>query len=227
MLLFGTVVNIATVVTGSLLGYFFHSRLPQRIVKIIFQAIGLFTIYIGIVMTMKTEQILILIFSMVIGSALGEWIDIDKYINQFGEWIKLKLKSKNENFSEGMITAFLLFCIGSMTILGAFEEGTQGNSDLLIAKSVMDGFSSLALASALGIGVLFSIIPLFIFQGGLTLLAIWLGNLMPEAVINEMSAAGGLMLVGLGLSIMEIKKIKVVNMLPALLIAIILAYIFL
>ena len=226
MLLFGTIVNVGTVITGSLLGFFFHSKLPQRIVKIIFQAIGLFTIYIGITMTMKTEQILILIFSMVLGSALGEWIDLDKYINRFSEWIKAKLKSDNETFSEGMITAFLLFCIGSMTILGAFEEGTRGNSDLLIAKSVMDGFSSLALASALGIGVLFSIIPLFIFQGGLTLLAIWLGNLMPEPVINEMSAAGGLMLIGLGLSIMEIKKIKVVNMLPALVIAVILAYIF-
>lgn len=227
MLLFGTIVNIGTVVAGSLLGYFFHSKLPQRIVKIIFQAIGLFTIYIGITMTMKTGQILVLIFSMVIGSAVGEWIDLDKRINSFSNWIKLKIKSNNETFSEGMITAFLLFCIGSMTILGAFEEGTQGNSDLLIAKSVMDGFSSLALASALGIGVLFSIIPLLIFQGGLTVLAIWLGNLMPEAVVNEMSAAGGLMLIGLGLSIMEIKKIKVVNMLPALAFAVILAYIFL
>lgn len=224
MILFGTAVNVGTVVAGSLIGFFFHSKLPQRIVKICFQAIGLFTIYIGITMTMKTEQILILIFSMIIGSALGEWIDLDKRINVFSNWVKRKIHSQNERFSEGMITAFLLFCIGSMTILGAFEEGTQGNSELLIAKSVMDGFSSLALASALGIGVLFSIIPLILFQGGLTLLAIWLGSFMPDTVVNEMSAVGGLMLMGLGLSIMEIKYIKVVNMLPALVIAIILAY---
>jgi len=227
MILFGTLLNVATVIAGSLLGYFFHSKLPERIVKIIFQAIGLFTLYIGITMTMKTEQILILIFSIVIGSALGEWMNLDKLINNFGDWVKVKLKSDHETFSEGLITAFLLFCMGSMTILGAFKEGTEGNSDLLIAKSVMDGFSSLALASALGIGVTFSIIPLFVFQGGLTLLAMWLGNLMPEAVVNEMSAAGGLMLVGLGFSIMEIKKIKVINMLPALVIAVILAFIFL
>jgi hypothetical protein len=227
MILFGTIVNVATIIAGSLLGYFFHSKLPQRIAKIIFQAIGLFTIYIGITMTMKTSQILILIFSMVLGSALGEWIDIDRYINRFGDWVKLKIKSEHESFSEGMTTAFLLFCMGSMTILGAFNEGTMGNSDLLIAKSVMDGFSSLALASALGIGVAFSAIPLIIFQGGLTLLSAWLGNLMPEPVINEMSAVGGLILVGLGFSIMEIKKIKVVNMLPALVFAVILAYIFL
>jgi len=227
MILFGTIVNVATIIAGSLLGYFFHSKLPQRIAKIIFQSIGLFTIYIGITMTMKTSQILILIFSMVLGSALGEWIDIDRYINRFGDWVKLKIKSEHESFSEGMTTAFLLYCMGSMTILGAFNEGTMGNSDLLIAKSVMDGFSSLALASALGIGVAFSSIPLIIFQGGLTLLSAWLGNLMPEPVINEMSAVGGLILVGLGFSIMEIKKIKVVNMLPALVIAVILAYIFL
>ncbi|MBN1927502.1 MAG: DUF554 domain-containing protein [Prolixibacteraceae bacterium] len=227
MLLLGTLVNIATVIAGSLLGFFFHSKLPHRIVKIIFQAIGLFTLYIGITMAMKTNQILIMIFSMVIGSAIGELIDIDKYIHKFSNWVKRKIKSENETFSEGMISAFLLFCMGSMTILGAFEEGTQGKSDLLIAKSVMDGFSSVALASALGIGVAFSILPLLIFQGGLTLLSFWLGNLMPDTVVNEMSAVGGLMLVGLAISILEIRKIKVINMIPALVFAIILAYVFL
>lgn len=227
MILFGTIVNVVAVLAGSLLGFFFNSRLPERIVKIIFQAIGLFTIYIGMVMAMKTHQILILIFSMVLGAAVGELIDIEKYVNRFSEWLKRKIRSKNETFSEGMITAFLLFCMGSMTILGAFEEGTQAKSDLLIAKSVMDGFSSLALASALGLGVAFSVIPLIVFQGGLTVLAAWLGNLMPSVVVDEMSAAGGLMLVGLGFSIMEIKKIKVVNMLPALVFAVVLAYLFL
>lgn len=227
MLLFGTIVNVLTIIAGSLVGIFFHSKLPQRFTSIIFQAIGLFTLYIGITMTMKTGELLILIFSIIIGSVLGEWAQLDKYIERFGNWVKLKIKSKNDTFSEGMITAFLLFCMGSMTILGAFDEGTSGNSDLLVAKAVMDGFSSLALASALGIGVLFSIFPLLLFQGGLTLLAWWLGNLMPTEVINELTATGGLMLVGLGISIMEIKKIKVLNMLPSLLIAVVLAYIFL
>ena len=226
MILFGTAVNVATVLVGSLVGFYFNSRLPKKIVKLIFQAIGLFTLYIGITMTMKTHQILILIFSMILGSALGEWIDIDKYITRFGEWTKKKIRSKNEHFTEGMISAFLLFCMGSMTILGAFEEGTAGKSDLLVAKSVMDGFSSLALASALGLGVTFSVLPLIIFQGGLTLLSGWIGNMMPQAVIDEMSAVGGLILVGLSLVILEIKTIKVVNMLPALVFAIILAYIF-
>jgi len=226
MLLLGTIINIGTIIIGSVAGYVFNSRLPKKILNRVFQGIGLFTIYIGFDMAMKTTNFIILVFSMILGSATGEWIDIEKYINRFSEWIKLKIKSDNESFSEGMITAFLLFCMGSMTILGAFEEGTKGNSDLLIAKSLMDGFGSLALASALGIGVLFSIIPLFIFQGGLTLLSFWLGNLMPEPVINEMTAVGGLMLIGLGFSIMDIKKIKVINMLPALVFSIILTYLF-
>jgi len=226
MLLLGTIINIATIITGSLIGYVFNSRLSQKILERVFQGIGLFTIYIGFDMAMKTGNFIILVFSMILGAATGEWIDIEKYINRFSEWVKRKIKSDNESFSEGMITAFLLFCMGSMTILGAFEEGTKGNSDLLIAKSLMDGFGSLALASALGIGVLFSIVPLFIFQGGLTLLSFWLGNLMPEAVINEITSVGGLMLIGLGVSIMKIKSIKVINMLPALVFSIILAYLF-
>ncbi|MCF8361081.1 MAG: DUF554 domain-containing protein [Prolixibacteraceae bacterium] len=226
MLLLGTIINIGTIIIGSVAGYVFNSRLPKKILNRVFQGIGLFTIYIGFDMAMNTTNFIILVFSMILGSATGEWIDIEKYINRFSEWIKRKIKSDNESFSEGMITAFLLFCMGSMTILGAFEEGTKGNSDLLIAKSLMDGFGSLALASALGIGVMFSIIPLFIFQGGLTLLSFWLGSLMPETVINEMTAVGGLMLIGLGFSIMDIKKIKVINMLPALVFSIILAYLF-
>ncbi len=225
MILFGTIVNIATVITGSVIGYFFHTKFPKRVSNIIFQAIGLFTIFIGISMAMKTNQIIIVIFSMVIGSALGELLRLDLHINRFSDWLKSKIKSTHENFSEGMVTAFLLFCMGSMTILGAFEEGTTGKSNLLIAKSVMDGFSSLALASALGIGVAFSVIPMLIFQGGLTILAIWLGNAVPGEVICEMSAVGGLMLVGMGISILEIKKINVINMLPALVIAVILVYI--
>ncbi|PKN23177.1 MAG: DUF554 domain-containing protein, partial [Deltaproteobacteria bacterium HGW-Deltaproteobacteria-22] len=156
-------------------------------------------------------------------------LDLDAAVGRFGAWVKRRLgaapgtSAGAATFSDGMITAFLLFCVGSMTILGAFEEGTRGDSSLLITKAVMDGFSSLALASGLGLGVLFSIVPLLVFQGGLTLAAAWLGEFVPLPVISEMSAVGGLMLLGLGLSILEIKKIKVVNMLPALVFAVALA----
>jgi uncharacterized protein len=227
MILQGTFINVATVLAGSCVGYFFHSKLPKRLVDITFQAIGLFTLYIGVTMAMRVHQILILIFSMVLGSLLGEWLNLEALINRFSNWVKVRFKFNQPTFSEGMISAFLLFCMGSMTILGAFEEGTQGKSDLLVAKSIMDGVSSVALASALGIGVAFSVLPLLVFQGGLTLLALWFGKLMPQTVIDEMSAVGGLLLVGLGLSILEIKKVKVINMLPAIVIAIALAFLWL
>jgi uncharacterized protein len=227
MILQGTIINIVTVLAGSLVGFFFHSKLPKRLVDITFQAIGLFTLYIGVTMAMRVHQILILIFSMVLGSLVGEWLNLELWINRFSNWVKVRFKFNQPTFSEGMISAFLLFCMGSMTILGAFEEGTQGKSDLLVAKSIMDGVSSVALASALGIGVAFSVLPLLFFQGGLTLLAMWFGKLMPQTVIDEMSAVGGLLLVGLGLSILEIKKIKVINMLPAIVFAIALGFLWL
>jgi len=229
MILAGTALNVLTVAAGSLLGAFFGSRIPERISRIVFQAIGLFTLFIGMSMALKSQRILIPVFSLILGAALGEWLDLDAAVGRFGAWVKRRSSAAQKTnagaatFSEGMITAFLLFCVGSMTILGAFEEGTRGDSSLLITKAVMDGFSSLALASALGIGVLFSIGPLLIFQGGLTLAAAGLGEFVPPPVIAEMSAVGGLMLLGLGLSILEIKKIKVVNMLPALLVGALLA----
>ena len=134
---------------------------------------------------------------------------------------------EQSRFAEGLVTAFLLFCMGSMTVLGAIEEGLGGRPNLLAAKSVLDGFASLALASSLGVGVLFSVIPLFIYQGGLTLLAGSFHAVLSDVVVNEISAAGGLILVGLGITILEIKQLKVLNMLPALVFAGVLAAVFL
>jgi uncharacterized membrane protein YqgA involved in biofilm formation len=223
MILAGTLLNVLTVAVGSLLGAFLGSRIPERISRIVFQSIGLFTLLIGMTMALKTQRILIPAFGLILGASLGEWLDLDAAGGRLGGWVRRHTKVDAATFSEGMITAFLLFCVGSMTILGAFEEGTQGDSSLLITKAVMDGFSSLALASALGVGVLFSVVPLLVFQGGLTLAAAGLGGFIPPQVIAEMSSVGGLMLLGLGLSILEIKRIKVVNMLPALLVAALLA----
>jgi hypothetical protein len=148
-------------------------------------------------------------------------------MDRLGEHIKQKVGSKNKSFSEGFVTAFLLFCMGSMTILGSIEEGLGGRPNLLIAKSVLDGFSSLALSASLGIGVIFSALPLFIYQGGITLFASSLQQFFTATLINELSAVGGLLLIGLGINILEIKKLNILNMLPSLVIAIILAYLLL
>lgn len=222
----GTLVNAAAVLVGSLIGLAIHSKINKRFQKIIFQTIGLFTIFLGVDMALKSSNYLIMVFSLVIGAIIGEWMDIEKQIDKLGKKLKTKLKSKNETFSEGLVTSFLMFCMGSMTILGAFEEGLSGKTDLLFTKSILDGFSSILLSASLGIGVLFSLIPLLIYQGGLTLFAFYLSNYLTDPIINQMTAVGGIMLIGLGISILEIKKIKVLNMTPALLIAIILAYFF-
>jgi len=239
----GTLINVGAVIAGSLVGLFFHARLPKRLTAVAFQGIGLFTLFIGFTMAAKTKSLLVLVFSIVLGAVTGELLDIDKLLNRFGEWLRKRLEKKGNGhedtkarsggvaeqsrFAEGLVTAFLLFCMGSMTVLGAVEEGLGGRPNLLAAKSVLDGFASLALAASLGVGVLFSVIPLFIYQGGLTLLAGSLHAVMSDVVVNEVSAVGGLILIGLGITILEIKQLKVLNMLPALVFAGVLAAVFL
>ncbi len=222
----GTLVNTAAVVVGSLIGFFLHARLPERLTKITFQAIGLFTLFLGFSMALKTQKVLILIFSIVSGALIGELLDIESYLNRFGEWLKRRLRLGSERFSEGLVTAFLVFCMGSMTVLGAVEEGLGKAPNLYLAKSLLDGFASIALAAGLGIGVLFSAIPLFIYQGGLTLLVRLLNTVLTEAVTTEVTAVGGLILVGLGVNLLDRKRIKVLNMLPALVIALLLTLLF-
>jgi len=222
----GTLINAVAIIVGSILGILLNKRLPERFIKIVFQSIGLFTLFIGVFMALKTENLFLMVISIVSGGIIGEWINIDKFINQFGEKMKRNFKAKNSRFSEGMVTAFLLFCMGSVTILGAIEEGLGGKPNLLLAKSVLDGVSSIALAAALGFGVAFSVIPLLIYQGGLTLLAAYFGDYFAESIINELTGIGGLMLIGLGINILEIKQLKILNMLPSLLIIVILVYFF-
>ena len=212
----GTIINVITVLIGSTIGILLKSKLPERLIKTVFQSLGLFTLALGFIMAFKAEDFLIIVFSLVIGAIIGEMLDLEKMIDRLAGKMKEKIKIKDEKFSEGLLTAFLLFCMGSMTILGAFDEGMKGDPTLLITKSVMDGFAAMALASAFGIGVGFSVIPLLIYQGGLTLFASYLGEFFSEIMINELTAVGGILLIGLGINILEIKKIKIFNILPAL-----------
>ena len=213
----GTLVNASTVIVGSLIGLSLKSRLPERYITIFFQVIGLFTIYLGISMALKSSHVLQLVISLITGAFIGEALHLDRGLDRIAEWAKKKFKSSHERFSEGLLTAFLLYCMGSLTILGAIQEGMTGDAHLLYVKSLMDGISSIALASGLGIGVLFSAVPLLILQGGITLLSMWLGDFFPAIIITELTATGGVLLLGLGINILGIKKINVINMLPALL----------
>lgn len=222
----GTIVNAATVIIGSLLGVFLHSRLPERLTRTAFQAIGIFTLFLGISMALKTHHILILVFSILPGAIIGELIGIELVVNRWIEKLKSRLAGKTDRFTEGLLTAFLLFCMGSMTILGAIEEGLGKPPTLYLTKSLLDGVAAVALGAGLGIGVLFSVIPLLLYQGGLTLIARLLGQTLSPAITDEMTAAGGLILIGLGINLLEIKQVKLLNLLPALLLAPLFAWLF-
>jgi uncharacterized membrane protein YqgA involved in biofilm formation len=226
----GTLINAGTVIVGSSVGLLIHSRLPRRITAIVFQGIGLFTLFLGITMAMKTGNFLVMIFSIVLGGILGELLDIEGRMTRMSEYLKKKIRlksEKNERFSEGLVTAFLIFCMGSMSILGPIEEGLGKPPNILLAKSVLDAFSSMALAASLGVGVTFSVIPLVIYQGGITLFAGYVQGFFTTVLINELTAVGGLLLIGLGIDILEIKHLKILNMLPSLVIVVVLAYFFL
>ena len=220
----GTLINVVAVILGSIIGLMINKRLPKKIIVIIFQVMGLFTLVLGISMSLKTEHYLVVIGSLVLGAIIGEWINLEKYMTSWSDKFKKRFKLGNEKFTDGMITAFLLYCMGAMTILGAIEEGLEGSYDILLMKSLMDGVSSIALAAGLGIGVMFSVIPLLVYQGGLTLFSAYIGEHFTDVIINDLSATGGILLIGLGINILEIKQLRILNMVPALVIVVILSY---
>jgi len=216
----GTLVNTAAVIVGGTIGLMLKKNMPERVTTIYFQAVGLFTIAIGISMVVKMEHILIVVGSLAVGSLIGEWINIEAGVERMSKYFKKRFHIGSDKFSEGLITAFLLFCIGSMTILGTIQEGTGGSSDLLFTKSLMDFFSALLLASAFGFGVIFSAIPLLLFQGALTLLAMYAGSFFTPIIIQGLTSVGGILLIGLGINILEIKKLRIMNMIPSLIMVI-------
>ncbi|MFT5970253.1 MAG: putative membrane protein YqgA involved in biofilm formation [Flavobacteriales bacterium] len=212
----GTFVNVATVLAGGLIGLSLRKVFPEKIKEIIFQGIGLFVLVLGAKMAFATAHPLVQVVAIVTGGVIGVWVNLDVKLNLFSARLKVILGSKESTFNEGLITAFLLFCVGSMTIVGAMNEGISGDRDLLFTKSIMDGISAIVLAASFGSGVIFSVIPMLLFQGGITLLATQMQGYVSEAYITEVSAVGGLMILGIGLNVLGITKLKVVNMLPAL-----------
>ena len=222
----GTLVNTAAVIIGGFIGLVLKKRMPDRVTTIYFQAIGLFTLAIGASMAVSMEKILIVVSSLALGSLLGEWCDLERGVEKLSEYLKVRFKIGSEKFSEGLVTSFLLFCVGSMTILGTIQEGTGGSPDLLFTKSSMDFFSAILLASAMGVGVLFSSVPLFIFQATITIIARYAASFFNDDIILGLTNVGGILLIGLGINILGIKKLRIMNMLPSLLIVILFIWLF-
>jgi uncharacterized protein len=220
----GTLINIATVAVGGGLGVILGQRLPERMRDTVLHGIGLVTLVLGVHLTLQTQNLLIIMGSILVGSVLGEWWRIDVHLDRLSEWLRSRTEQfvpqhRLGHFTEGFVTASLIFCVGPVTILGAIQDGLTGDFTLLAIKSLLDGFTALALASSLGVGVLFSILTLLVYQGSLTLLAGLAHAALNEAMIAEMTAAGGVMILAIGLLLLEVKRIRVVNMLPALIIA--------
>src|SRR5665648_480234 len=224
----GTMVNVIAIFLGCSVGFILKNKFPEKIGKIVMQALGLTSLLIGLQMALKTNNILLVIFSLVIGGIIGEVMGIEEGLERFGKRVQLKLKSNttSERFVEGFVTASLLYCVGSMAIMGALKEGISGNPDILYTKSLLDGLTSIAFTAAMGIGVLFSVIPVFLYQGGITMLARLIKDFLSPEVINEMTAVGGILILGIGFELLKIKKIKIGNLLPAILIAALLAAVF-
>lgn len=217
---------MATVTIGSLIGMGLQSVFPPNIQTIIFQAIGLATLLLGIKMALKVPDgyLLVLIFSLIIGGVIGEAIQLNYWLQNMGELIKEGLHIQESQFTEGLLTAFLLFCVGSMTIVGAIEEGLEGKRELLLIKSTLDGISAIAFASTYGIGVLFSIVPMLIVQGGITIFAQRLKHFFTDIMLNQLNAVGGLLIIGIGIRLLNLGEINVENLLPSLLIVGVLTY---
>ena len=214
--MFGTVINTFTVIAGGGLGLIFKRGISEKYQTIYFQVVGLFTILLGVTMALPMAEPLFVIISLILGGFIGLGLKLETRVEQLGNRIKKRLKLKSERFSEGLITAFLLFCTGSMTILGAIEEGLGQPANLLLTKSILDFFSAIMLAAGLGIGVVFAAIPLFLFQGGITLLVAIVGKSIPIEIVSELTVVGGIILIGLGINLLKIKKLEIFNLLPSL-----------
>jgi uncharacterized protein len=226
--LLGTIVNVIAIIAGGVTGMLFGKALPEKMKNTVIQGIGLAIILIGMSMALKTNNPLIVIASLVLGGVLGEWVDIELRLQQVGKWLEKKLArgSHGGNFTKAFVSTSLIYCVGAMAIMGSLESGLQGVHNILYAKAMLDGISAIVFASSMGVGVLASVIPVFLYQGGITISATLLQGFLSDLVVAEMSATGGLLILGIGLNILEIKEIKVGNLLPGIFIAIPLTLLF-
>lgn len=226
----GTWVNVATVLLGTGLGLLLRSRLSGRFLQIITQGVGLITLFVGGNMASslsniragQVDGVILGLISLLLGGLLGEWGQVEERFKVIGDWLKVHLRGGGK-FTEGFVTASLLFCVGPMTILGCLSNGLSGDQHLLTIKATMDGFAAIALSSSLGAGVGVSVLPMVVYQGGLSLAASLLAQVLPNPAADPhvllVSGVGGLMIVGIGLNLLEVTQVRVASFLPALALA--------
>lgn len=211
----GTVVNFLAIIGGSIVGLFLKGGIPERISSTVMNGISLCILYIGISGAFKVDNMLIVIISMSIGAVIGECFNLDEKLKKLGDWLEKKFKNNKNKISEGFVSASLIYCVGAMAIVGSLESGLRGNHEILFSKSILDGISAIIFSSTLGIGVMFSAVSVLVYQGLITLCASFISPVLSEAVIANMTACGSLIIIGLGLNVLGVTKIKVANLLPA------------
>jgi uncharacterized membrane protein YqgA involved in biofilm formation len=216
----GTLINTVTVLVGGMAGTFLHRYFPDRVRQMVMWGVGLVSLVIGTQMSLSTKNILVVLGSLLAGGIAGELMRLHEGLNRAGDLLQAALSSgQGSSVSKGFVTASLLFCVGPMTILGSIQDGIKGDYALLATKSVLDGFASLALAASMGWGVIWAALTVLAYQGGLTLGATLVKSLLTEAMVVEMTATGGTLILAIGLNLLDLTSIRVANFLPALLMA--------
>jgi uncharacterized protein len=222
LVLFGSVVNALGIIIGTLIGLLLR-RIPEQMKQTVMIAIGLSVVVLGLDMALKSNDFFIVIVSLVFGTVIGEWLRLEDHLHSIGTVLERKLgKSQNGNIAQGFVTATLIFVVGAMAIIGALDSGLRNDHAVLLTKSMIDGFTSLVLASTLGVGVLFSAIPVFLYQGGIALFANvihqFLSDSLLELLIAELTATGGVLIAAIGINMLGIKQIRVANLLPSIIV---------
>jgi len=218
-----TFINAAAVVVGSLIGLLLNRRISDRLKEVVYAGIGVITLVIGFSMALEMQRVLYLALSIVLGGVLGTWWGIENGILRLGEFLRDRFQKRGSEgeFAYGFLSATVLFCVGAMTIVGSFQAGVDGDYELLLTKSVMDGTMAILLTAAMGIGVAFSAIVILVYQGGLTLLAVWLRPFVSDLMVSEITAVGGALIVMIGIGLLGLKRIKTADFVPALLVVIV------
>lgn len=221
-MLFGSIVNAVGIIVGTFIGLLLR-KIPDQMKQTVMIAIGLSVVILGIDMALKSDNFFIVIVSLIVGSLVGEWLRIEDYLHRIGTTLEQKIgNSQSGNIAQGFVTATLIFVVGAMAIVGSLDSGLRQDHSVLLTKSMIDGFTSIVLASTLGIGVLFSALPVFLYQGGIALLANVIHQFLSDSLLNlliaELTATGGVLILAIGINMLGIKQIRVANLLPSILI---------
>ena len=219
MFLSGTLLNAATVLAGGLLGTALGAKLPAQLRRNVVRGLGLFTLVLGVRGALETQNVIVLLFATLVGGLAGAALSLDARLNALGDTLQRRFGRRGGRVSEAFVTTSIVFCVGPLTFLGAIQNGLSGDVRLLAIKSVLDGFAALAFAATLGWGVLLSVGTILIYQGGLAAGASVFASALTDPMLKEMSAAGGLLIVGVGLRLLELKDLQVADFLPAIVVA--------